>query len=191
VRKFDLQPKQVSAVLVGLKNRAAVFQVQRWVSDYRGEALTAVLPSAAMGQLWSMVSVFERVLLVMSALVAFVGLTGLIAVLSTSLDQRRREMAILRAVGASPVHVMALLLLEGMSVTCCGVLAGAVVLWLAQWVMAPLLQSALGLHLRPGGMDPSQLTLAAALAAVGTLSSLVPAWRAYRLSLADGLIVRV
>jgi putative ABC transport system permease protein len=46
-RKFDLAPKQVTAALVGLKSRAAVFNVQRFVADHEGEALMAVLPGVA------------------------------------------------------------------------------------------------------------------------------------------------
>jgi len=191
VRKFDLQPKQVSGALVGLKTRAAVFLVQRWINGYSGEALTAVLPGTAMDQVWSIVGLFERVLQLMSAVVAFVGLAGLVAVLSTSLDQRRRELAILRAVGASPRHVLLLLLVEGASVTGTGVIVGTALLSLVQAMAAPWLQAAVGLQLMPLNVSLTQFGLALALLAVGTASSLVPAWRAYRLSLADGLSVRV
>lgn len=191
VRKFDLQPKQVSGALVGLKSRAAVFLVQRWINSYPDEALTAVLPSTAMDQVWSIVGLFERVLQLMSAVVAFVGLAGLVAVLSTSLDQRRRELAILRAVGASPRHVLVLLLVEGALVTGTGVIVGSAILSFVQAIAAPWLQAAVGLQLMPLNVSLTQFGLALALLAVGTASSLVPAWRAYRLSLADGLSVRV
>jgi putative ABC transport system permease protein len=191
VRKFDLQPKQVSGALVGLKSRAAVFLVQRWINSYLDEALTAVLPSTAMDQVWSIVGLFERVLQLMSAVVAFVGLAGLVAVLSTSLDQRRRELAILRAVGASPRHVLVLLLVEGALVTGTGVIVGSAILSFVQAIAAPWLQAAVGLQLMPLNVSLTQFGLALALLAVGTASSLVPAWRAYRLSLADGLSVRV
>ena len=70
VRKFDLTPKNVTAVLVGLKNRAAVFGVQRWISTYTGEPLMAILPGVALDELWSVIGVGENALLLMSALVA-------------------------------------------------------------------------------------------------------------------------
>jgi putative ABC transport system permease protein len=50
-------PKSVTAVLVGLKNRAAVFSVQRWVADYRGEPLQALLPGVALDELWALVGI--------------------------------------------------------------------------------------------------------------------------------------
>jgi putative ABC transport system permease protein len=65
-RKFDLQPKQVTAALVGLKSRAAVFNVQRWVAAYEAEPLLAVLPGVALDELWDVVGVGERALQAMS-----------------------------------------------------------------------------------------------------------------------------
>ena len=55
VRKFDLQAKEITAALVGLKNRAAVFRMQREVNEYKGEPLLAVMPGVALDQLWQVV----------------------------------------------------------------------------------------------------------------------------------------
>jgi putative ABC transport system permease protein len=52
VRRFDLEPKEVTAALVGLKSRVAVFRVQRYINTYPDEALTAALPGATLQQLW-------------------------------------------------------------------------------------------------------------------------------------------
>ncbi len=113
VRKFDLTPKNVTAALVGLKNRAAVFGVQRWISTYTGEPLMAILPGVALDELWSVIGIGENALLLMSALVALVSLAGLVSVVMAGLNERRRELAVLRAVGAGLRHVLALLALEG------------------------------------------------------------------------------
>ena len=69
VRKFDLTPKEITAVLVGLHSRAAVFKVQRQINTYAGEPLLAVLPGVALDQLWQVVGVAERTLLAVSAMV--------------------------------------------------------------------------------------------------------------------------
>ncbi len=124
-RKFDLRPRQVTAALVGLKNRAAVFAVQRAVADYAGEPLMAVLPGVALDELWDVVGVGERALLGMSALVAVVSLAGLVAVVMAGLNERRRELAVLRAVGAAPRHVLFVLAAEGALVTLLGVAVGS------------------------------------------------------------------
>jgi putative ABC transport system permease protein len=189
-RKFDLEPQQVTAVLVGLKSRAAVFNVQRWVADYDDEALLAVLPGVALDELWAVIGPGERALQAMSALVAVVSLASLVAVVLAGLNERRRELAVLRAVGAGPRHVLALLAAEGALVTGLGALLGAAAAALAVWVAGPWVQQAFGIRLQAGAPTLAQWGLFAAVLAAGMLASLVPGWRAYRLSLADGLSPR-
>ncbi len=189
--EHDLTPKTISAALIGLKNRAAVFAVQRDVAAFRDEPLMAILPGVALDELWDIVGLGERGLLAMSVLVSLVSLAGLVAVILAGLNERRRELAILRAVGAGPRQVLALLALEGGLVTLAGVLlgvaAGTALLWAgAGWAQAQL---GLGLSLSPPGA--SEWLLLGAVLASGWLASLVPGWRAYRLSLADGLSPRI
>lgn len=189
LRQMALQPKAVTAVLVGLKRRAAVFAVQRWVADYRAEPLMAVLPGVALDELWELLGSGENALLAMSALVGVVGLAGLVAVVLAGLDARRRELAVLRAVGAGPRHVLLLLALEGALVTLAGALLGlALVLGLGA-ALGPWLQARYGLVLG-WGVSPVQAAQLGAVLATGWLASLLPGWRAYRLSLADGLSPR-
>ena len=189
-RKFDLEPKQVTAALVGLKGRAAVFNVQRFVNNYEGEPLLAVLPGVALDELWAVVGLGEQALLAMSALVALVSLASLVAVVLAGLNERRRELAVLRAVGAGPRHVLVLLAAEGALVTGLGAVLGAAVAALAVWGAGPWVQQRFGISLLAGAPTAAQWGLFAAVLAAGMLASLVPGLRAYRLSLADGLSPR-
>ena len=189
-RKFDLEPKQVSAALVGLKNRVAVFNVQRFVSEYEGEALMAVLPGVALDELWAVLGPGEQALMAISTLVAVVSLISLVAVVLAGLNERRRELAVLRAVGAGPRHVLLLLAIEGALVTLGGALLGALAAALAVLLAAPWLQQRLGITLLAEAPTLAQWGLLGAVLAAGMLASLVPGWRAYRLSLADGLSPR-
>jgi putative ABC transport system permease protein len=189
-RKFDLEPKQVTAALVGLKSRAAVFNVQRFVGDYSAEPLLAVLPGVALDELWQAVGLGERALLAMSGLVALVSLASLVAVVLAGLNERRRELAVLRAVGAGPRQVLVLLLAEGAWVTLSGALSGVVAAALAVWSAGPWVQAHLGIGLQRGAPTLEQWLLLGAVVLAGMLASLVPGWRAYRLSLADGLSPR-
>ncbi|NDZ12413.1 peptide ABC transporter permease [Variovorax sp. WS11] len=191
VRKFDLKPKTVTAALVGLKNRAAVFAVQRWVSIYQPEALMAILPGVALDELWSVIGVGENALLLMSALVALVSLAGLVSVVMAGLNERRRELAVLRAVGASLRHVLALLALEGAIVTLLGVALGLIAAALGIALLSPWLQAQFGLTLSLSEPTLNEWALLAGLLVAGWLASLLPGVRAYRLSLADGLSPRI
>ncbi len=189
-RKFDLEPKQVTAALVGLKNRVAVFNVQRFVAGYEPEALLAVLPGVALDELWAVIGPGEQALLAISALVAVVSLASLVAVVLAGLNERRRELAVLRAVGAGPRQVLLLLAAEGAMVTLAGALLGALVAGAAVWLAGPVLQQRFGITLLPGMPTAAQWGLFGAVLLAGMLASLVPGWRAYRLSLADGLSPR-
>jgi putative ABC transport system permease protein len=190
VRKFNLAPKQVTAALVGLKTRAAVFQVQRRVNEYAGEPLLAILPGATLQELWSLIGVAERALLAVSALVVAVGLAGLVAVMIAGLSERRRELAILRALGAGPAQVFLLLAIEATLVTAAGVLGGLALLYGALAALSPWLAAEWGLQLSLGWPAAREWALLAAVQGCGVMASAIPAWRAYRLSVADGMTVR-
>ncbi len=189
VQKFDLTPKSITAFLVGLHQRAEVFRVQRRINTFAEEPLLAVMPGVALDQLWQTVGVVEKALQLLSWLVLAVGLAGLMATLLAGLNERRREMAILRSLGAGPRHVLALLMLESGVVSLLGCLAGlALVTLIAAFAGDALL--AFGLARLPLAVNVVEMQLLAAVLVCGLLVGLVPAWRAYRLSLADGLIPR-
>lgn len=191
VRKFDLKPKELTAMLVGLKSRVGVFQMQRFVNGYAGEPLLAVLPGVALEQLWDIVGVAERTLLAVSAMVVVVGLAGLVAVVLAGLNERRRELAILRSVGARPLDVFVLLTLEGFFVTALGALLGVGLLMALTAVLGPLVQAHYGIAVTWRMPSAEEWQLLGAVVGVGVAASLFPGWRAYRLSLADGLTPRI
>jgi putative ABC transport system permease protein len=120
-------------------------------------------------------------------LVVGVGLAGLVAVVLAGLDQRRRELAILRAVGARPRDILALLTLEGLGLTVAGAILGFVLLTLLSFVAAPLVEARLGFAVQTGLPTPHEIFLLAGVIIVGFIASLLPGLRAYRVSLADGL----
>jgi putative ABC transport system permease protein len=190
VKKFDLQPKEITALLIGLKSRADVFRLQRHINGYKGEPLLAVMPGVALDELWQTLDMVERTLLALSALVVVVGLAGLMATLLASLNERRRELAILRALGAGPGEIFLMLTLEGLLVTTLGVLLGCALLAAGIFFGAPLLQSQFGIILTWRLFAPNEIILLLSILATGLLASLVPGWRAWRMSLADGLTPR-
>jgi putative ABC transport system permease protein len=190
-RGMDLTPSAVTAVLVGLESRIATFQVQRFVNDYRGEPLTAVLPGVALSELWSLVGIAENALLVISGFVVVVGLAGMLTALLTSLNERRREMAILRSVGARPGHVFVLVMGEAAFLTLIGAAAGMLLLYGLLIGGQPLIETRLGLFIPIGAPSGRELALLGAVVLGGIAAGAVPAYRAYRLSLADGLSLRL
>ena len=191
VGKFDLSPKRVTAALVGLERRATVFRVQREINTSDGEPLLAILPGVTLDELWRVVGVVERVLLAVSAFVVAVGLAGLVATLVSSLSARRRELAILRALGAGPGDVFVLLMTESVLLAVAGCVLGVVGLWALSAGIAPWLMAEHGVQLVPRFVDQSELVWLAGVVVAALLASVIPAWRAYRYSLADGMTVRL
>ena len=151
----------------------------------------AVLPGVALDELWEVVSIAERALFVVSGLVVAISLTGLVAVVLAGLNERRRELAILRSVGAHPRDIFTLLALEGLMVTLAGIVSGLLLLIVLAASLAPWLEASYGIVLRLAIMSTGELRLLAAVLTVSVLTSLLPGWRAYRLSLADGLVPRL
>lgn len=181
----------LSAVLVGLKERAAALALQRNINTHEGEALTAVLPGVALQELWSVLGVVERVLLFLGGFVVVVGLIGMLSNLLGTLDQRRREMAILRSVGARPRHLMLLLMGESFWVSTLGALLGLSMLSLAMILGGPVLEAHYGLHLPLAWPTANEWGLLAMVVGAGTLVGLIPGWLASRKSLVDGLTPRL
>lgn len=191
ISRYDLTPKKVTAVLVGLKSRAAVFSVQRSISEFEGEPLMAILPGVALDELWDVVGIGERGLLAMTLLVSLVSLAGLVAVITAGLDQRRRELAILRALGAGPRQILCLLALEGTLVTLCGLIIGTSLCVMTIATLGDWSSSHLGVALHLQAPSLSEWALLGGVLASGLIASCVPGWLAYRLSLIDGLSPRI
>lgn len=191
VRKFDLEPQQITAALVGLKHRSAVFRVQRSVNNFADEALLAVIPGVALDELWQTLSQVEQLLYGIATLVALISFCSLIAVISASLNERRRELAILRAVGASPMYIARLLLLESAMLSCLGLFCGIAIVDLMSLIGASYLQDYFGIHLQLSLIRSNELPAIGGLILAGLLAGLIPAWRAYRYTLSDGLSTRL
>lgn len=191
-RAMDLTPKQITAFLLGLESRMSTFHLQRSINNFRAEPLQAILPGVALQELWQVMSIAEKTLLIISAFVVFAGFTGMLGMLLTSLNERRRELAVLRAVGASPLRIVTLLTFEAVLLTFLGSLLGILLLVLVTLSVQDWLALHYGLFLSPPGWPtPSQWWLLGAIQVAGLFTGLIPAWRAYRYTLIDGLTPRL
>jgi len=190
VRRMDLTPKAITAALVGLKSKLATFRLQREINEYRAEPLSAILPGAALQELWGLVGIAETALTVVSAMVVATALLGMVTMILTTLNERRREMAILRSVGARARTILALLMAEAGVLTATGIALGIILLYIGLVALAPYLDRSYGLNLPIDAPKPAELMTLAAIWGAGCLAGLLPALRAYRLSVADGMTVR-
>jgi len=191
VRKRVLTPKSVTAVLVGLTSRTQVFAVQRAINDFAGEPLMAILPALTMQQLWDLLAVGETVLLGVAVLVVICGLLAMMTALMTGLNERRREMAILRALGARYVDIVGLVLGEALLLTFAGIVLGLLLLQVLLLCALPLLNQRVGLSMTGWPPSLNEFALLGGVALAGFVAGLLPALRVYRYSLADGLTIKL
>ena len=190
LRQMKLRPKSVTAALIGLKSRFQIFGFQRHVNDYRREPLSAVMPGLALHEMWALVGIAEKALMAVSAMVVVTAILGLMTMIFSTLNERRREIAILRSVGAGPRTVIGLLVSEAGILTAIGVALGTAGLYIGLFVLRPVIDRSYGIHLEMSAPSTTELLALGAILLGGLLVGLLPAWRAYRHSLADGMIVR-
>ena len=191
VRNLRLRPTAVTAAMIGVTSKIDTFALQRFVNEYRAEPLTAILPGVALQELWSLVGVAETALSVVSAMVLLTALLGMVTMILTTLNERRREMAILRSVGARPRTVFGLLVSEAGLLTLAGVALGTGLLYLLLAALRPAIDARFGLHLAIEAPSGGEAISLVAIVAAGCLAGFLPAWRAYRRSLADGMTIRL
>ena len=189
-RAMGLQPKAITAALFGLKSRFATFGLQREINEYRREPLLAILPGVALQELWDLMGTAESALAGISIAVVISGLLGMTIMLLAGLNERRREMAILRSVGARPGHILGLLVAEAGFLTFVGALSGMAILYAGMVLVQPWIATTYGLYLEITAPSARDLTILGAVIAAGFVAGLLPAAKACRQSLADGMIVR-
>ncbi|MEZ8225138.1 ABC transporter permease [Vibrio splendidus] len=191
LKTYDFQPKQITAMMVGLKSKIQTFALQREINNYRQEPLSAIMPGIALHELWGMMAVAEQALLIVSGFVVIAGLLGMLSSLLTSLQERRREMAILRAMGARPRHVFGLLISEASALTFLGITLGVAVLFALIAVVAPIVQQSYGINISISAITPHEWKLLMLVQIAGIIIGFIPAFRAYRQSLSDGMTIRI
>ncbi|MDE0588556.1 ABC transporter permease [Halocynthiibacter sp. C4] len=190
IRQMDLSPSSITAALVGVNSPIQTFALQRAINEYSEEPLLAILPGVALQELWAIVGIAETALLAVSVMVVVTALLGMMATILSSLNERRREMAILRAMGASPFTILGLLVLESALTAFCGAVLGLGILYVGLFVAQPIVDQAFGLYLPITPPGTSELWVIITVVCAGAIVSMVPAIRAFRLSLADGMIVK-
>ena len=144
----------------------------------------------ALQELWGLVGTAETALAAVSGMVVLTALLGMVTMILTTLNERRREMAILRSVGATPVTILSLLVTEAGVLTFLGTALGTALLYAALILLQPFIDRTYGLHIAIDPPTQDQLTVLAGIVIAGFAAGLLPALRAYRLSLADGMTVR-
>lgn len=191
IHAADVKIKSLTAFFVRTKSRIDTLRLQREINTYSEEPMLAIIPGVTLAELWRGLGYVEQAFKVISWLVVLVGLFSMLVALLTGLNERRREMSILRALGAGYGKIMALLVFESGLLTFIGVIAGG----LSQYAVFSLLQSWLerefGLVLAGSNLTSQEGIYLLVTIISGLSMGLIPALRARSMALKDGLSANI
>jgi putative ABC transport system permease protein len=188
--EHDHGDDQITAFFVGTKNRFEALMLQREMNTDLVEPLTAIIPGVALGELWQNIGSAEVGLRVIAMFAVLISITGMLVALYSSLEARRREMAILRAIGAGPRTILALLVLESTLLAFLGCLIGVAFVYGGLALAQSPIEQRFGIHLALRALGETEYTYLTMVMISGMLIGFLPAWKAYRTSLVDGLSPR-
>ncbi|MFQ3282736.1 ABC transporter permease [Reinekea sp.] len=189
--ELDLTPETITAFLVGMNSRLKVFSLQRAVNEYRSEPLMAVIPGAALQELWQLIAIAENALIAVSIMVIITSLLGMLTVIISSLNERRREIAIFRALGAKRHTLLGLLMVESGLYGLLGLISGYLFHIVLMLGANLVIQPRFGIELTVSWPNETMLLVLIGFFVVSILLGLIPGYRAYRQSLSDGLSATV
>ena len=189
-RLLKIKPEKINAIFVGLTSPQAVLGMQNYVNNFQAEPLSAIIPAVALQELWQFFSLAEVALNIVTVFVVLVGLLGMLSIILMSLNERRREMAILRSVGARPGHIFGLIIGEAGFVCFAGILLGIVLLYLLLLILQSPLASYYGFYLDINMLTSNDLLILAVIQISALLIALIPGWLIYKYSLSDGMSIK-
>jgi len=177
---LNLQPKSITAFMLGLNSRIATFSVQRDINNYRKEPLTAILPGVALSELWQMMGFLENTLRLISGLILIAALLGLSAMMLASIKEREYEIHLLRVIGAPASFLFLLIELEALLVSLASMAIGSVVLYLSLIIARDPLSTDFGLHIGLNILSLNNMIFLALVAGSTIIAAAIPSFTAYK-----------
>ena len=189
-KKENIKITQLTSFMVKLKSRIAVLKMRREIDQFEKEPIMAIIPALALQEMWQTIGYVEQILFLVSLCVLLVGILSILISLYTSINERRREMAILRSLGASSRHVFTLLIYESSFLVFVGCILGVISLYGLLIFVRPWLESNFSVYLEVQPISGTEWIYLAGIFIAGTLAGLIPATKAYMNSLQDGLTIK-
>ena len=180
LEKAKLQPKSITAFMLGLKSKIATFQVQRTINEYKAEPVMAIMPGVALSELWQMMRILENTLLIVSALVFIAACLGVSSMLLASIRERRREIQLLRIVGAPPYFLFLLIQLEALIITLLSCILGAAFTAACLALFQDQLVASYGLHIEINLFTKNSIAMLASIIVASIVVAIIPSFNMYR-----------
>ncbi len=185
--EIPAEAKEVSAVMLKLKSLQAGMSLEQTINK-QGKVATLAFPiGRTMAELFDKMGWINRVLELVAYLVVVVAAFSILASIYNSINERRREFAILRALGAKRITVFSVIILESTVIAFLGTLVGFVVYFVILFFTASIVQRETGVVLDVVKFDSVMIFTPLLMISVGAFAGLIPAFKAYRTDVSENL----
>ena len=178
-----LIPKTVTAAFIGLKSKLTLFNFSKNIREYPKEAISAVIPGIALSELWSIVGLVDKGFQLLSWIIIAISLIAMVTLIIASLDNRKQEMTIYRANGASPKFLAMMVLCESLVIGLTAIVGAIVLVTIVTYFATAQLNLALGISPTFKWISMGEITVFSFILLAGALSSLIPAVMVFRKNL--------
>jgi len=180
---------RASLFMIRVREGANAEQVRDWI-DKQLPNVTAISIATAIAQVDERLSYFRQLALILGAVSLFVGFLLVTTLVTVSVNERAGEIAVMRAIGVSRLHVVEQIVLEGVAISFAGAVLGLVLGLVTARYLNTILSAFPGL---PMAIDFFLFQPRAAWSALGLLiasgigAGIYPAWRAASLPIAESM----
>ena len=179
----------ITSILLKLKNPVYFDLIRRQVNDnkYEGINAQAVMPVFEIKQLFDIIGNINSILLVIAYLVIFVAAISILVSLYNSMNERKRDIAIMRSLGATKFTILKIIVLEGALLSLSGSAAGILLGHIAVFFMKNKISDLAGIQISGTTFNIFELYILAGTLFLGILVSTIPALKAYKTDVAKNL----
>ena len=178
-----LIPKTVTAAFIGLKSKLTLFNFSKNIREYPKEAISAVIPGIALSELWSIVGLVDKGFQLLSWIIIAISLIAMVTLIIASLDNRKQEMTIYRANGASPKFLAMMVLCESLVIGLTAIVGAIILVTIVTYFATVQLNLALGISPSFKWISMGEIIVFSFILLAGALSSLIPAVMVFRKNL--------
>jgi putative ABC transport system permease protein len=179
------RPREITSLLISYRNPMAAIQLPRMINSRT--VMQAASPAFEMARLFELLGVGVSLLKGLAIVLLGISGIGIFIALYNSLKERKYDLAILRALGATRFQLVILIFMEGLLLTCFGAFLG---IGLGHGFLQLLISSneqSIVSGIQAWTFLPEEGWILAYALLVGFLASMIPAWTAYKTSIARQL----
>lgn len=181
--------KSVTAILVSLKSPVYFDLLRRQINEnkYEGINAQAVIPVFEIKQLFDIIGNINSILIIIAYLVVFVAVISILVSIYNSMNERKRDIAIMRSLGARRNTILNIILTEGFIISFIGGSLGIIASHLLIFLFRDTISNTAGIQISGTAINLFELYILAGTVLLGLVVTIIPALKAYNTDVAGNL----